>query len=76
MGRRRKNLCIVVIDLEKAYDVVPKEVLKWAFMRKGVLKMDIIVIEDIYGGSCTSAKSMWGKQRIIGKSRISTKVLH
>jgi len=37
---------------------VPREVLKWALMRKGVPKTYINVVEHMYERSCISFKSM------------------
>jgi len=37
---------------------MPKEVLKWALVRKGVLKTYVNVVEDIYKKNCTSVKNM------------------
>lgn len=31
---KKKKSCTVIIDIEKAYERVPREVLKWALMRK------------------------------------------
>ena len=55
---KKKKLCMVFIDLEKAYDRVPREVLKWALMRKEVPKKYINLIQDMYDSSSTSVKSM------------------
>ena len=55
---KKKKLCMVFIDLEKAYDRVPREVLKWALMRKEVPKAYINLIQDMYDSSSTSVKSM------------------
>jgi len=46
----------VFIDLEKAISV-PREVLKWALMRKDVQKMCINLIQDVYKGSSTEYAS-------------------
>lgn len=45
---------MVFIHLEKAYERVPREVLKWALMRIGIPKTNINVTEDMYDGSCIS----------------------
>jgi len=50
---------MVSIGLEIAYGKVPRKDLKWAFMRKGIPKMCINVVEDMCEGSCTSVKSMY-----------------
>jgi len=57
---KNKKLCMVFIDLEKAYDRVPREVLRWALMRKNVPKMYVNLIQDMYEGSSTSVKSRCG----------------
>jgi len=36
--REKRKLCMIFIDQEKAYDSVPIEVLKWAFMKKDLPK--------------------------------------
>jgi len=45
---KKQNLYMVVIDLKKVYDRVPREVLKWALMRKEVPKTYIKVVVDMY----------------------------
>ena len=40
---RKRNLHIVFIDLEKAYDKMPKEILWWTLMKKGVPIKNILI---------------------------------
>jgi len=42
---------MVFIDLGKAYDKVPRKVLKWALMRKEVPKMYLNMAHDMYEDS-------------------------
>jgi len=51
---------MVFIDLEKVYDRVTIDVLRWALMKKSVPKMYINLIQDMYEGSSTSVESMCG----------------
>jgi len=51
---------MVFIDLKRAYDRVPRKVLKWALMRKEIPKIYINLIQDMCEGSGTSVKSMCG----------------
>ena len=48
---KRKNLHMIFIDLEKAYDTVLRDLL-WSFLEaKGVLGTYIRISKDMYNGS-------------------------
>jgi len=47
---RKRNLHMVFIDLGKAYDKVPREILWWTLMKKGAPIKYIDIIRDIYNG--------------------------
>lgn len=51
-----KDLWIAFVDLEKAFDRVPRELLWWALRSAGVDEWIVDVIRAMYCDSCTSVK--------------------
>ena len=53
---KKKELWMAFIDLEKAFDRVPREVIWWALRESGVGERMIAVIKSMYIGATTSVK--------------------
>lgn len=51
-----RKLYMVFVDLEKAFDRVPRKVIWWALRRKGVIEREIQAIIDMYDGVRTAVK--------------------
>ena len=51
-----RNLYMVFVDLEKAFDRVPRKVIWWSLRRKGVLEREIKAIMEMYTNIETSVK--------------------
>ena len=61
-----KELWMAFVDLEKAFDRVPREVLWWALRRAGVEEWIVSVIKVMYDGACTSVKLACGESAVFG----------
>ena len=57
---RKVDLHMVFIDLKKAYDRVPREVLWSCLEKKGVSPFYIRVIKDMYEGGRSSVRTLGG----------------
>src|SRR5208282_2195717 len=53
---QKKDLWIAFVDLEKAFDRVPREVLWWALRQSGVDEWIVRVIQSMYEGALTCVK--------------------
>ncbi|CAL5326839.1 unnamed protein product [Camellia sinensis] len=58
---KKRDIHMVFIDLEKAYDRVPRDIIWWALEKKGVTKGYIDVIRDMYEGVVTNIRSPAGE---------------
>ena len=48
---------MIFIDLEKAYDKVPREVLWWAITKKGIPQKYINILQDMYQQTKTNIRT-------------------
>ena len=62
----KKSMYVVFVDLEKAYDKVPRELLWEVLERKGVSKVYIEVIKDMYKDSRTRVRTVGGLSESFG----------
>ena len=57
-----KELHMVFVDLEKAYDRVPRELIWWCLRKKGVPEGYIMIIQDMYNDCETLVSTRTGIQ--------------
>ena len=58
---KKKELHMVFVDLEKAYDRVPRDLIWWAMRRKGVPEAYVSAVRDTYEGASTHVRTMCGE---------------
>ena len=60
---KRKDLWMAFVDLEKAFDRVPREVLWWSLRRLGADEWMVKVIKALYEGATTAVKFQSGESK-------------
>jgi len=55
-----KKLCFGFVDLEKAFDRIPTEVIKWAMHKLGVEEWLVSAVVSIYTGAKTVVRTVYG----------------
>ena len=58
---KQKDLHMVFVDLEKAYDNVPRDLIWWAMRKRSVPEAYVKVIQDMYRGTKTRVKKRCGR---------------
>ncbi len=58
--KARQNLHMIFVDLEKACDRVPRDIIWWALRKKQVGEEYIKVTQDMYDGCTTSVRMIIG----------------
>ena len=51
------------VDLKKAFDSVPREVLWWALLRSGVEEWLVKVVQAMYANATTAVKFCYGESQ-------------
>jgi Reverse transcriptase (RNA-dependent DNA polymerase) len=59
--REQKDLHMIFIDLEKAYDKIPRNIMWWALKRKLVLTKYVTLIKDMYTNVVTCVRTCDGE---------------
>ena len=57
---KKKKLCYAFVDLEKAFDRVPREVVRWALRKLGVYEWLIRTVMALYTEACTVVRTYAG----------------
>ena len=58
-----KKLYFGFVDLEKAFDMVPREVISWAMRKLGVKEWLISAVMSMYSGAKTVVKTVYGNSK-------------
>jgi hypothetical protein len=55
-GRKKRKLYMCFVDLENAFDRVPRKVIEWALRKKGVNARPVRAVMGLYKGAKTKVK--------------------
>jgi len=64
------------VDLEKAFDRVPKEVTNWAMCKMGVEEWLVSAVMSMYTGAKTVVRTDYGNSKGFEVKWVCTKVQH
>ena len=56
-AKKKKKLYYAFVDLEKAFDRVPRELVRWALMKLGVDEWLIRTVMTLYTEACTVVRT-------------------
>jgi len=64
------------VDLEKAFDRVPREVISWAMRKLGVEEWLVSAVMSMYTGAKQSSEQFMVIAKVLRKKWVCTKVQH
>jgi len=64
------------VDLEKAFDRVPREVIRWAICKLGVEEWLVSAVKFMYTGPKTVVRSVYGSSNGLQVRSVCSKVQH
>ena len=73
---KRKKLYFGFVDLEKAFDRVPREVISWAMHKLGVEEWLVSAVMSVYRGAKTVVRTVYGNSKGFEIKWVCTKVQH
>jgi len=71
-----KKLYFGFVDLEKAFDRVPREVISWAMYKVGVEEWLVLAVMSMYAGAKTVVRTVHGNSKGFEVKVGCTKVQH
>jgi len=73
---RGKKLCFGFVDLENAFDRVPREVIWWAMHKLGAEEWLVLAVMSMYTGAKTVVRTVYGNSNSFEVKVGRTKVEH
>jgi len=69
-----KKLYFAFVDFEKAFDRVPREVIRWAMRKLGVEDWLVSAVVSMYAGAKTVVRTVYGNSNGFEVKSVCTKV--